>query len=360
MSGAAGAVGSGIIQQLIADSALIRAQASNLTEQAGSGFVSHTYAGLGDGAVVALNLNPQRNDLQTWQTNIDGATGSMTVTQTAMTQIQSIASTFLADINDLNGLNPSSVDNVAANARSALQQVAGLLDTQNGSRYVFGGQDSSNPPIPTPDSIITSGFFSQIQAAVSTLSTNGAAATAASTLAIATSNAQGTSPFSAYLSQPATSLEAPIVQIGQGRTVQYGMLASANSAATSGGSSTTGSYMRDLMRSLATLGSMTGTQSSNPDFAALVEDTRASLSGAVTAMATDAGVMGDRQTSLTKVQTQLSDMETALTGQVSDVQEVDMAKTLSALTQTNTQLQASYQLIAAQSGLSLVKFLPSA
>jgi hypothetical protein len=35
-----------------------------------------------------------------------------------------------------------------------------------------------------------------------------------------------------------------------------------------------------------------------------------------------------------------------------------MAQTLSDLTLTNTQLQASYQLIAGESGLSLVKFLP--
>ncbi len=34
-----------------------------------------------------------------------------------------------------------------------------------------------------------------------------------------------------------------------------------------------------------------------------------------------------------------------------------MAATLSKITQTQTQLQASYQLIASTSGLSLVKFL---
>ena len=44
----------------------------------------------------------------------------MQVTQTAMTQIQHIAATFVADIPNLNGLNPSEVDSVAANARSAL------------------------------------------------------------------------------------------------------------------------------------------------------------------------------------------------------------------------------------------------
>jgi hypothetical protein len=36
-----------------------------------------------------------------------------------------------------------------------------------------------------------------------------------------------------------------------------------------------------------------------------------------------------------------------------------MAQTLSALTQTQTQLQASYQLIAGVQAMSLVKFLPA-
>ena len=150
MSGSVGSVnggGYGIIQQLIADSATIRAQSNTLIEQASSGLVSQSYAGLGDGATVALNLNPQLNDLQTWQTNIGQAAGVMQVTQTAMTQIQSIAATFFADTNNLNGVNASEVDSIAANARSALQQVAGLLDTQDGSSYVFAGQDTAKMPV---------------------------------------------------------------------------------------------------------------------------------------------------------------------------------------------------------------------
>ncbi len=50
---------------------------------------------------------------------------------------------------------------------------------------------------------------------------------------------------------------------------------------------------------------------------------------------------------------------TALSAQLSSVQDVDMAQTLSTITQVQTQLQASYQLISNVSGLSLAKFLPS-
>jgi flagellin-like hook-associated protein FlgL len=49
-----------------------------------------------------------------------------------------------------------------------------------------------------------------------------------------------------------------------------------------------------------------------------------------------------------------------LSGQLSNAQNVDMAATLSNLTLTQTQLQASYQLITTSSAMSLVKFLPAA
>jgi flagellar hook-associated protein 3 FlgL len=142
--------------------------------------------------------------------------------------------------------------------------------------------------------------------------------------------------------------------------VPTGLLASANSDATSNGTSTTGSYMRDLMRSLATLGSLSSSQVSDPNFGAIVQDTATSLNGVVTAMATDVGVLGDRQTALANTQTQLADTATALSSQVSDAQDADMAATLSKLTATQTQLQESYRLITAASSLSLVNFLPAA
>ena len=82
------------------------------------------------------------------------------------------------------------------------------------------------------------------------------------------------------------------------------------------------------------------------------------MSGAITAMAQDAGVLGDRQTALGAIGTQLQDQTTALTAQVSPAENVDMAKTLSDLSLVQTQLQSSYQLISSQSALSLVKFLP--
>jgi flagellar hook-associated protein 3 FlgL len=372
MSIAVGPADYGMLGSLIANASSVKQKLNTLTNQASTGLVGDTYAGLGTGASVSLDLRPQMANVQTWQNNVDASTGRMAVTQSAMANIQSITASFYAQLNNVDGVNASAVDSIAASARDALSQVASQLDTQNGGVYVFAGQDTGNPPVPDPDNILTSGFYTQINAAVTAFSgvgLNDAAGTANATFDIATSNIVGTSPFSDNSSQTATALRAqlPTVQVGQNNTENIGLLASANAlipdsvapAAIPGGpSATTGSYMRDVLRALATIGSLSSSQVNTPGFQTLVQDTRVSMSGAISAMAQDVGVLGNTQSSLAATQSQLADTQTALTGQVSSAEDVDMAKTMSQLSLVQTQMQASYQLIATMSSLSLVKFLP--
>ncbi len=364
MSGIAGVPapgGYGLLQTLVADSANVSQRLGQLTQQASTGLLSNTYSGLGAGASTSLNLNPEIANLQTWQNNISAATGQMGVTQATMTQIQQIAANFYADMPNLNGINPSEVDSIASH-RPGRAEGGRRAARYAGRRRPMSSPapNSANPPVPDPSGILASGFYTQIATAVGNLGTAGAAATAAATLGVASSNAAGTSPFSAYMSQPASTLQAqiPTVQTGEGQSTPIGLLASANTAIASTGSSTTGSYMRDLLRSLATLGSLSSTQVNDTGFAGLVADTTSSLQGAINAMAGDAGVLGNRQAALTATQTSLADTQTALTTQVGTAQDADMARTLSDITQTQTQLQASYQVIAGVSGLSLAKLLP--
>jgi flagellar hook-associated protein 3 FlgL len=295
----------------------------------------------------------------------------MTVAQSALTQIQSIASSFYAQLNNLSGASASDMDTIAASARDALQQVAGLLDTQDGSTYVFAGQDSGNPPVPDPDNIASTttpnGFFATINVVVSKLGQPGYDATTVEQATLDASKFTGVagppSPFSDYLSQndpPAL----PSVQVGQNQTEITGLSASHNGlipqpAPDTTNFTTTGSYMRDVLRALATIGSLSSTQANVADLPNLVQNTRTSLSGAISAMAQDAGALGNVQSSLTTTQSRLTDTQTALTGQVSSAENVDMAATLSQLSLVQTQMQASYQLIATLSGLSLAKFLPA-
>ncbi len=339
--------------------ALVRRKLDSLTRQTGDGLKSETLGGLGAGAATALSLGAALTRVGAWQANAERIGGRLDAAQSALAQIGDIASDFFARTNDLNGLNAQSIDSVAAAARDALRQVASLLDTSFGEIYVFAGSDSANPPVPDPDGILGSGFFAGINAAVANLAAGGAAATAAATLAVASSNAAGTSPFSAQLSQPAAALagERPVVQVGADRYVPVGVLASANADITSLGGSTTGSYTRDIMRALATLGSLTSAQLPAAGFPALVRDVHDSLGGAITALASDSGVLGDRARALADTAQRLGDESVALKDQISSAQDVDMAETLTRLSAAQTQLQASYQLMSTLRSLSLANFL---
>ena len=359
--GASAAGDYGTYALLVAQSSQLNSRINTLTEQASSGLVSTVFSGLGGAAQESLDLSSQVA-VQTAQINgISTADQRLTLTQSVLGQIGSIASSFASQTTSLNTLNPENVDNVAASARASLQQLAGLLNTQNGQDYLFGGSDTGEPPVPDPDAILTSGFYTGIQTAVQGLAGNGAASTIASTLASASSNAPGTSPFNAALSQPAATLQAelPTVEIGGGARVTIGVVASANTAATSGGTSTTGSYVRDLMRALATLGSLSSTQVNDAGFAGLVADTAATLNSAVAAAADDQGFLGNTQTQINAASTSLSADNTALTGQIANIQDVNIASVSTQLTQTQANLQASYKLIVNLSSDSLVSYLPA-
>jgi flagellar hook-associated protein 3 FlgL len=338
---------------LIADNASVKTQLDQLTEQISTGFVADSYGGLGASAQTALDLGPQLNTLTEQQTAIGAVSGQLGVTQTALSQIASIASTFAADTVNLNGIDPASVDSTAASATLALQQLAGILDTNDGDDFVFAGTDSANPPVPDPQDITSSGFYTQINAAVSSLSstTDNSASIIASTLATAQSNAVGTTPFSATIGGPTT------LELSGGQLVQTGLVANANTLATSTGTSTTGSYIRDLLRGLATLSSLSSSQVNDPGFGALVSDTRTSLQGAVSALATETGALGNIQSGLTTQATQDGDTATSLQTQLGSVEDVDLPTALTQLSAVQTQLQASYQVIAGAKNLSLVQYL---
>ena len=87
--GATGApAGYGFNATLVSNASSVHQNLDTLIEQASTGLISQTYAGLGNAANVSLSLSPQLATLQTYQDNIGQATGRMQSTQASMTQIQ--------------------------------------------------------------------------------------------------------------------------------------------------------------------------------------------------------------------------------------------------------------------------------
>ncbi len=309
------------ILQLLSRSGSVRQQLTDANQQASTGRVAETYGGLGAGARVSLDLRPQIAHQQGWQTNIDSASGRLEVTQSALKGIKDIASNLFAQINTLDGLSPSAASSVASLAGQGLERIAQLLNSKVGDVYVFAGQDTSNPPVPT---------------------TNAAALTSA-LLATPATNA----PFSTTL-----GTTAPTVEVGEGERVQVGLIANKNTLAVSQ-APTTGSYIRDIMTALATL----TTATNGPTLAATAATARAQLSSGLSAVGLEAGALGNLQADLKSRKEQSATTVTSLQAQVSGAEDVDLAGTLTRVASLQTQLQASYQVIAGLRDLTLSKYL---
>ena len=149
-----------------------------------------------------------------------------------------------------------------------MQQVAGLLDTTDGNTYVFGGADSTNPPVPDPDRILTSGFYTQINARSATWRPRCRGDRGGNAGDGVLERRRHLALLGLYVAarrRPA-SPAAPLVQVGQGQTVQVGLLASANARWPRPARLDHGSYMRDLMRALATIGSLRASQVGDSGF----------------------------------------------------------------------------------------------
>ncbi|MDR3523764.1 MAG: flagellin [Acetobacteraceae bacterium] len=344
----AAAMPSGLLGLLTSDSQGVQNHVTQLSQQASTGLVAQTYGGMGAAAQISLDLRPQLSAIGAYTQNISQANTQLTATSQVLTQLQQIASTFSSGLLSIGSGTSQEVDTLASQASAALTQVQSLLNTQLGDKYIFAGQDSSNAPLPNSQ---FNAYVQSIQSTVSGLTAGNGSTIIASTLSAAMTN----SPFSSTLG---TAPEQ--VTVGPGVTTPVGIVAGQDAYVTQSGASTTGSYVRDLIRSLATIAGMNSSQTSlSPGFSAVVNDTLSNLQSEVTTINNENGGVGAAQQNLTADQTSLTDMQTALTTQVSNVENVDAASTATALSQAQTQLQISYKLIASAESMSLVSYLPT-
>jgi flagellin-like hook-associated protein FlgL len=354
-----GSIASGGLARITADAAALRQRMEALTRQAGDGRVGEFYGDLAPAAARSIDLKGEVARRGTYAAALDRTLGRTEVAQTTLTRLTAIAKEFSGEAIALNGTEATRLSAVASAARNALAEVASLLNERHAGEYLFGGSDSANPPIADPDAIATGGMAAGIIAAVQSLAPGTAATIAASTLALAQDDSAGVTPFSAFLSDPASggSEARRSVPAGDGEAIAWGLFANRNAQATSRGE-TTGSWSRDLLRGLAMLAGLSpASAQQGSDFDALMGTIRGVFASATDALGEEAGALGQQEARMTDARGRHADMATALEKQVAAIEEVDLAATLTALQDTRTRLEASYRSIAVLGELSLARFL---
>ncbi|MDB5413155.1 MAG: hypothetical protein JWR10_1490 [Rubritepida sp.] len=353
-----------MMSRLASETLVLRTRLETLTRQSADGLRSDKLGDLGPDVSRLVSLRGEIGRREVYGKSMDQALGRTGIVQQSLSRMTEIAREFRTTVvQRISSDDPNSLTTVAAQARSALSELANLLNTQNAGEFLFGGADLANPPIPNPDALATGQMAQDVAAQVGGLGTIDAATISAATLGIAKSTAAGVSPFSDFLNAeealaPADRAARRGVPSQDGEIIGYGVMANRNAEAVSSGD-TTGGWARDLMRGLMTLAALTPAQmATDPvQFDKLISNVREGLLASENALGEEAGALGHVEARMATVQTRHGSISTVLEGQVSDIQYVDMAETLSQLEATRTTLDASYRAIGSISGLTLANFL---
>jgi flagellin-like hook-associated protein FlgL len=337
----------------------LRDRITVLGEQISTGRKGKTYAALGADTPKAIDLRGEISRRETYQTTINQTLSKISVSQNVLDRIGAIAQKFTANTAKLLGAaRPEEIQVQAAQAEAAMVEVATLLNEQLNGEYLFGGSDSRNPPIPNPQTITTTGMGAAIKTQVASLNGSNVTSVTNATKALAQSNAAGTTPFSVFLSTGSGATEARVNILGTDNDrVAYGIHANRNAAIVSTGD-TTGSWARDLLRGLASIAGLTPDKAQlGNDYTTFVTTVRKGLESAVDALALERGSLGLTETRLQSMASLQESIGTSLTLQLSNLEEVDMAKTITSFQTTQSQLEASYRALAISQQLSLTRFL---
>ena len=144
-----GSAPSQVIQSLVG----MRTQFNDLERQLSTGKKSDTYAGLGLGAGLSVNLNAQLSAIGGFDAGISTANTRINVVQQALTSMGKLGDTMRTNLEQSN-INSDGFSTAQSSAQATLQQLLGMLNTQDGNGYVFSGLSTDQASVESYDHII--------------------------------------------------------------------------------------------------------------------------------------------------------------------------------------------------------------
>lgn len=136
----------------------MRTQASTLSTQIATGQVSQNYAGIAPQAAQVVDLTATQSLQQGYVNTIGTVTTRLKTMSLAMQNIASIATSFQNTLNN-DAFSPGGAS-VQETAQQLLTELGSYLNTQDGTRYVFSGNQTSTPTfnaagLPNPGDLTT-------------------------------------------------------------------------------------------------------------------------------------------------------------------------------------------------------------
>ncbi len=292
-----------------------QSNADDLNAEISTGRTAQTYAQIAPIANQLVDFRTETARQQGFMDTIDTVSTRLQTMDLSLQQIQDGVAKFRALLpNDaFNGAQPD----IATQARLLLQQVAGFLNVQDGTRYLFGGTNGSTPPV-----------------ALTSLPV-GAAATL-------TTPINGPRAAGGYY---AGGPQIPTARIDTQVTVNYGI--TADDAST----------FEPIMRVLNFIGQNGPFNSASAVDQANVTKAGQMLDQALQALTTMHGKLGLQEAQLNDAKTVHQNTLNIAENGVSNIVSVDQATAITQLQTLETQIQASFTATSQIEKLSLVNFM---
>lgn len=352
----------------------LRSRFAELNAQVSSGQRATSYAGLGLDARRVIDLRAEHAMRETVGSSLGIGSAFAETAQLALSGISRTVTDVRARFTSLlatgmPGSDALSVNLTADQAKSALKEVLSLLRERFRDEAIFGGSDPAGTPVISPDDIEASNYFASMRASVTSLGTGTPPKSGADvlneTLQVARTNndlflgqtrdvAEG---WSADPARPPLDRRKSI-SAGGSQSVEVGLYAYRNSGVATTDPASTGSWARDLIRSLAMISSFEGDKAvGNPEYETMARGALVSLNLGIDGLLKEQGGLGYAQQRLTKLTEQNTDLSAQLEQQIGDLETVDVSGTITELMAVRSQLEASYRSVVMISELTLTRFL---
>ena len=292
-----------------------QSQLADLNAQISTGLTAQTYDQIAPQANHLVDFRAEASRQQDFINTIDTINTRLQITDQSLSQIQDVVQKFRSLLPG-GAFNTTSPD-IKTQAQLALQQIAGFLNAQDGTRYLFGGTDSQTPPVD-----------------ISNLPVG-----AAATLTTLVNGPPASNGY--YAGGPAV----PPVRIDTQVTLNYAV--KADDPAT----------FEPIIRVLNFIAQKAPFNPTNAIDQANVTQAGQILDQALQALTTTRGTLGLQQAQLNDARTVHQNTINIAQNGVSNILSVDQATAITQLQTLETQLQASFTSTSQIEKLSLVNFI---
>lgn len=324
-------------------------QLADAQKEVSSGTYADLGLTLGSASGQLLSLTAQADRLGAYTATNGLAESRLTSTATALTSLQTTATTFMK-ILTTDSTGGGSTSGLQGTAASNLQALIAGLNTSVDDQAIFGGLNTATAPIARYDAT-SAGKVAVDNAFAATFGVSqtdpGAASITASQMSdFLTTSFAGLYSAASYAANWSTATDATqSSEIAPGQTVTSSV--SANEAA-----------MRQLTQAYTMVAEFTGPQSTLSASAqqAVIKTSIAVISLALSGLTEIQATVGGQQNAITTANTLISAQATMLAGRTSALHDTDAYALTTKISSLQTQLQASFELTAALRKLSLTNY----